>query len=71
MTVDPIAFHEHEMMRHFEAGRFASARWHCRIWTRLVAKKVQVNDGKDRPILSVDIRPTGTPSPYSGELKGE
>lgn len=41
---DQIAFHESEMKRHFEAGRFASARWHCRIWTRLVARKYRDDD---------------------------
>lgn len=63
-------FHETEMMRHFEAGRMASARWHCRIWTRLTADKV-FNDGTGCAARPADIRPAGTPSPYSGELRGE
>ena len=43
--MDQIIFHETEMKRHFEAGRFSSSRWHCRIWTRLVAGIKFSNDG--------------------------
>lgn len=68
-----IAHHQSEMMRLFEAGKIAEARWHCRIWTRLVAaqKKDFFNDGASGPGWSADIRPAGMPSPYTGELRGE
>jgi hypothetical protein len=46
-VTNQAAFHETEMMRHFEAGRMASARWHCRIWTRLVAAQKFFNDGTE------------------------
>ena len=49
--MDQIAFHLHEMTRNFEAGRFASARWHCRIWTRLVAGVKFSNGGTGAPGL--------------------
>lgn len=55
------AHHQAEMMRHFEAGRIAEARWHCRIWTRLVAGKL--NDGTGCATRLVDSCPAGTPSP--------
>ena len=62
--MDQIAFHLHEMTRHFEAGRFASARWHCRIWTRLVAcGKGFFNDGTEASGQHISCR-AGTPSPY-------
>lgn len=56
--IDQTAFHETEMMRHFEAGRMASARWHCRVWTRLVAASRQdfIASGKD----ATEHQQTGT-----------
>lgn len=66
--MNQIAFHEFEMMRHFEAGRIAAARWHCRIWTRLVAGKI--NDGTEASGPAAP-QPAATPSPYSvGEGAG-
>lgn len=68
-----IAHHQSEMMRLFEAGKIAEARWHCRIWTRLVAaqKKDFFNDGSNRPIASASLQRAGTPSPYNaGEGEG-
>ena len=61
--MDQIAFHLHEMTRHFEAGRFASARWHCRIWTRLVAGVKFSNDGTEASGQHISCR-AGMPSPY-------
>lgn len=69
--MDQRAFHLHEMTRHFEAGRFASARWHCRLWTRLVAAQKQVfNDGREASRLA-DTHPACQPSPIHDESRGE
>lgn len=46
-----IAFHESEMKRNFEAGRFNSARWHCRIWTRLVAQEKGLIDPASKGVI--------------------
>ena len=63
------AHHQAEVMRHFEAGRIAEARWHCRIWTRMVAakKKDFLNGGTGAPCLRNPVH-AGTPSPFSGLL---
>lgn len=64
--MDQTAFHLREMTRHFEAGRFASARWHCRVWTRLMAQRVfpmtaqAAQPGRCNPVHA------GTPSPFNG-----
>lgn len=59
-------YHESEMKDHFNAGRFASARWHCRIWTRMVAKeKSLINDGTGAPGLRNPVH-AGAPSPHIG-----
>ena len=68
--MDQVAFHLHEMTRNFEAGRFASARWHCRIWTRLVAGVKFFNDGREASRLA-DTHPARQPSPIHGGSKGE
>lgn len=66
--MNDIAFHEAEMMRHFEAGRLASARFHCRIWTRLTAagKQSFLNDGTEAS-ESRNPQREATPSPYQVE----
>lgn len=64
--MDQIAFHEAEMKRHFEAGRMASARWHCRIWTRLVAGCKFFNGGTEASGQRIPSR-AGTPSPYQAK----
>ena len=66
------AHHQAEMMRHFEAGRIAEARWHCRIWTRMVAaqKKDFLNDGREASRLA-DTHPACQPSPIHDESRGE
>lgn len=57
-------FHEEEMMLHFEAGRFSEARWHCRIWTYMTAKRV-FNDGTEASGQGNPVH-AGTPSPNNG-----
>lgn len=57
--------HKAEMVTHFNAGRMASARWHCRIWSRMVAAQKKIfNDGTEASGQRNPVH-AGTPSPYS------
>ena len=62
---DPIAFHESEMIRCFESGKFAEARFNCRIWTRLVAGKFSMTAQAGQPGTGNPVHPCA-PSPNSG-----
>lgn len=68
-----MEWHAQQMQAAFAARRYALARWHCRIFTGLARKRAAklFNDGMGGPAQADDIRPSATPSPYHGELRGE
>jgi hypothetical protein len=58
-----IEFHAQAMQREFNAGRIASARWHCERFTELMKEKVSMVAQAAQPGLCDPAR-VSTPSPF-------
>jgi len=64
--MNSIEFHAQAMQREFNAGRIASARWHCERFTELMREKVSMTAQAAQPGHRTPQR-DATPSPIQVE----